>query len=605
MDKILSKKDYLLYKEAAVHWNDSILKSATKALFSPLSWLKGSIKKGLKKQQIKGLISQWEIEYMNAIKKVDLNTKSSEEENTEDENTEGENELNLKISEEDKTKLLSELNIEFDNIKTIHEVLSDLYTVTTIDDKLFNDSKNKITNKKINLDLFDDLYVNYKINLKIDYQIYDDPISVINQFITDLHLASHKSAKDFIKDSTKGDPKKYLEIKKSNCDKLYKLYSSIIDKINNIKPTSDDDSDDDTNESMAYNIILNEFYSNYTINEAGLLKKAVAKVRQAKDDLVSEMFPEEYMEKALSIPNIKELTKNNLNYIRLNQIKYEANYIIENSKNGDKDQGPELKKMFDLGIFNINDYFQDVIDIDNVNNKVTGKVDQQTQDNISSQYASVNDLQNMGITEVFTDSKFDKRKFYAFNGLFTGQIGKSSTVTIIMSPIDDYIIDNKGQKHFMFKLFGSYKYDKKTKKTIRINPFEILTSSTKIKNNFKDKEYSYYIALNNLRPGKSLPVFIYSNKGGFFMNDEIDTVENKKNDIINKTKNAKNSDEKIKSLTDEKSNIFKFKINQRFILSDDIIKNNKFPGLQLNDAKSSNNDIKARTNHENLMKIIY
>lgn len=69
--------------EAAVDWDKSALGMLLNTVVSPFAWLGKSIKKGYRKQQLKKLYLQWGIEYVKALRALDLNIENKDESETE------------------------------------------------------------------------------------------------------------------------------------------------------------------------------------------------------------------------------------------------------------------------------------------------------------------------------------------------------------------------------------------------------------------------------------------------------------------------------------------------------------------------------------------
>ena len=125
-------KESILISEKAVDWNKSALGILTGAVLSPLSWLTGSIKKGIKKSQLNGLAIQWGLEYVKALEALDKNVDVEQDAGVADEG-EGDTDTEttpvapvddkaFKITEESKPKLLESLKKEqayFDSINTV------------------------------------------------------------------------------------------------------------------------------------------------------------------------------------------------------------------------------------------------------------------------------------------------------------------------------------------------------------------------------------------------------------------------------------------------------------------------------------------------------
>lgn len=590
MKNLLTKEQLILITEKAVDWNRSALGLLTGAVLSPLSWLTGSIKTGIKKNQLNTLVMQWGLEYVNALKAFDTNvevkqstgveelengTSSNDEEETTDTNPAVQTDTQL--SPQDKITYLNTLTKELTEITTVHNLIAGMNKWVVIN----NDGG--LTQLKA------DIEKNYNFTdetiLKVLPHVKDDAVKNFNKYFDDANkfidlITSAQNANNFIASlklnvNDKEKFKTLLGTKLSDFTNIENIYTIAIESLKaKTQPAP-------TTESMIVEAKAFEIPKNVT-------------------DLLSK----EDLMKFKSTPDIKNKTLNKVNLKRLDTIKYEAQFILDKAKNDKNENVAELQKIWDLGIKNVNDYFQDVIDTDQVMSKVTANIDPKTKDVINKQQENITSLQKMNITETFpVGEKFDTSKLYGFDCNIIGQNNKVEHIVLLMSPTSQFVEKLDNQSFFWFKLLGGYKWDEKTNKTIRVNVFSKLTQNKKIINNFEQVESAYYMSLRNLRAtNKQSFVWIYSNTGKFFFNQDIIEDVNTVKDKIEAYKKDK-MDTTLVNLSND-ANLFRLKINQRFVINDADVNANKFPGIQMKDLKADNGFDKAKTNHDKFINII-
>ena len=665
MKNLLSKEQVYLLNEKAVDWDKSLLGVLTKGVLSPISWLTGSIKKGVKMKQLNNLVMQWGLEYVKALKNIDTNESEENISNDKDslqigkeyhyKNDKGELKkvkvislTNVVKTGDDKEFLtnddvigepikdkhvfivfqnkdgkylgvnptmsvliskilpLSEENIsnddkinKVDDLKILEKQKNNLIIIKNVLDKIlkwvsinndtgFTQIKKEIEQANIELDI--------NILSKIIPFIENKEITNINNYISIIEnfvktIKESTKANDFIKKLNiksnnyndfnifKNDFKNDITDRKNTLDKIINIYTLGIEYLNTL-------------ENNTENIDKNDIKESY--------------IKEAKEyklpKTVTELLPQEDLNKLKEIENIKTNTTKDINIKALDAIKYEAEYLITKAKDNKDENVLELQKTWDLGIKQINDYFQDVINVDKIMNQVKAQADNQLKTQIESTEDRIENLQKMEITETFeVGAKFNVKKLYALDCTIIGKQQKK--LILLVSPTSEFIEDIDGIKYFWFKLLGGYEWDKKQKKTIRVNIFENITTNKKIINNFEKVESSYYIALRNLRPTDTYSyMWIYSKTGKFFFNNKI--VQNT-DEVANELKTYKKDkfDASLKSLF-LIANLFKIKINQRFIVDDENIKLNKYPGIQLKDLIIDKDFDKAVDNHNKLLKII-
>lgn len=640
MRNLLSKKEVLIL-EQAVEWNKSALGMLTNAVLRPISWLKGSIKRGVKKQQINTLVKQWGIEYVKAIHEVD----KGEETSNSPEGFDSEPDI---LSDTDKTKLLPVIEKEFAALKAVKNDIQSIGTWTNIDtkNKEFAVIKAKPSIKtKINSNNLEDI-LNKSVNIKNIGDYKKDTITV-NTFLDSINKS--ETVRDFINHSKGiGYVNKAIKTFLIALDDLLDTYELVTAELKNeeigaskpdnatapqqnnktilktgdtIKYTKKDGSegvgkiDDQTGVNKGFvkikvgtaSFVIKKSQIKAKVNESYFIINEASEY--SLPARIENLLSPDDLERVKQIPDIKKKTYEHVNLIRLNTLLYEANYIINKAKtnankNDKDDQSTVLQRLWDVGIQNTNDYLQDVIDVQKVMSQVKGTTDANTKKQIEEDQVKLDDYQKMNITETFpVGQKFDINRLYAFDGIFTGQNGKAVKVLLLMSPTVEFVEDVNSAKFYWFKVFGAYRFNAKTNKVERYNFFTNITQNKEIIINFNNKENAYYMAFRNLRPSVNASnLWIYSNKGGFFFNNTLkNNVDDVKLDVLNYKRDT--FDKSTKEIA-KVSNVFKFKIEQRFVLDDEYVNLNKYPGIQLKDLKSDQGVDNAKLNHEKLLKYL-
>lgn len=530
-----------------VNWNQSALGILSKAILRPISFLTGSIKKGINSSQIDTLIKQWGMEYVNAIKRFDINEPEKKE--AEEKDTKEEKDLN----KDEVEKYIEKLKNEFNNIKKIKPLFNKIRNEKSLDEKneFFEKIQKEIISFEISFDII--LLVNDKVTIP-DSENLKSYIDFINSYI------------DIIKDS---DNIKHFISNNHGYDKVYNNLIKSINILNNLEDI--------------YDITINELTNWEEIKESYLIVESEYKLPED----IKSLFPEKYLDEIKSLDAKKEITKQ-VNTVRLNTIMYEANYIIDKVKGSKNDNSSKLQRKWDIGVQNINDYFQDVIDVESIMSNVSGNVDGGTKKKIERDQEKLNDLQNMKITEVFPPGEsFKEDNLYCFDCTISGTNKKRATQKLLLTPTPKFARKIDDTNYYFFKVFGGYSWDKANKKIVRENIFSNITSNQSMINNFKSDDNAYYIAFTDTRPNdKATNIYIYSNKGGVFYN----------NGVVN-TKDITDIDNFTKT-----GNIMKCSINQRFIIENENINNKIYPGINennINDIKGYKNAVK---NHQELIK---
>ena len=535
------KNNIVFENKGRVSWDQSVLGILTNAALRPISWLTGSIKKGIKKQQIETLVKQWGLEYVNAIKSVDTGeSKQAEEQDTKEEES---------ISKEDVKQLLNDISNQEQSLIEYKPLFKAFLQLKHIDTRNNEFNKLKQDLSQINVDFNSILELNKEVTIPNTEKIDD----YINKFKDKLkpYLES-TDVRDFI--NNVGGINKVSE--------HTKIVVRLLEEIEDI-----------------YDISKNHFESNEKYHI--ILESSAYKLPND----ITDIFPQSYLNEIKSLDKKDEITKA-VNTVRLNTIMYEANYIIEQSKEGKNVNSAELQKIWDIGIQNMNDYFQDVISVESIMSNVTGRVDGGTKETIEKDQQRLSDLQNMKITETFpVGESFDEKALYAFDCVITGQNKKRLTTKILLTPTPKFARDIEGQKYYFFRVFGGYSWDKGNKKTIRTNIFQNLTNNQSMINNFKSEDNAYYIGFVDTRPSdKGKNMYIYSNTGKIFHDNTVKEYA----DITDF-----NNFDKI-------GNIMKISINQRFIIETENIES--FPGITPNELTEIKGYKNSVTNHTLLIK---
>lgn len=730
MKHLLTREQIIPFNEAAVDRNKSALGLLTKAVISPLSWLAGSIKKGLKKRQMSALTMQWGIEYVNALRATDLKEEVKQEPEVEgntEEETVPEEIANpgFKITEENKPELIKTLTTESKYFSSLNNLVKGMSSWIVINNTAGYDTLKKalvaipeteitenldkilklIPNNKI-LDIqsvittFDEFCNDIKeIDLtafNTKYTIKDKEVlkkivteqltnynNINNAYTTAIKFVTDFKDKQTVETSIDLKVGTEYEYTKSNGEKTFvKLVSldhTMAPGEDKIYFTDDDkqlEPIEDKNIASAIYIGKDNKFSD-TVKPLPVVKSKLKTTKQIGESIsigynkrrmileadvaatatatppvpdpakptdktvnktpkksyklptkVEDLMDQEELTALEAIPDIKTTSFPKINFIRLDAIHYEANFLYQksvtqtaakNTKAGtpgvDEDSAMELKKVWDISIKNVNDKFQKVIDIEKVLAKVPiditkpGTIDEKSKAAITENEKQIDHLKAMGLTDTIPNNyefSKNKNKAFAFNCSFMGQNNKSKTRTLIISPTTDYIEKIDDKTYFWFKILGGYEYDDKTKKINRVNIFNGYTPNDKITKNFAGKDDAYYMVTRNLQvkmQNQIQYIYIYSNKGSFFYNNQIiPDITTVAEDIKSKYKKDK-FDDTIKAIAND-SNLFRIKVNQRFLIDDAFITGKKYPGITLDDLTKDAGFAAAKVNHDKFIEII-
>lgn len=555
-----------LINEKAVPWNKSALGILSNAVLRPISWLTGSIKKGINGQQINTLIQQWGMEYVNAIKRFDMPEKENSDE------------TNNNSTEEDLKDLdIEQLKRDFAIVKLQKPILQKIAKLKPLDAKNqeFIDIKSELVTNHNKVDLIKFTRSISNMNISTLPDKLEENVTNFNDFITKFETSA--DVMQFINNC--GGINKVYELLKTNIQRLDNIEDSYDIVINSLETSEDGDSEE-TNESLIFEASQYELPKN-----------------------IKDLFPETSLEILKQIPDIKTKITDKINTQRLDTIKYEAEFIINKVKSSKNDNSAELQRKWDIGIKNINDYFQEVIDTPKIMKSVTGDVDSGIKATIEQDQSKLTELQNMSITELFAvGQSFESNKLYAIDAEIIGNNGKKNKGVYLISPVNKYTVNVEGDNYFFFKIYGQYKWDKNNKTVERINFFKNITSAKSMISNFENDGNAYIMAFRNLRPGnKSNDAFIYSNTGKVFFNNAV--VDGKQ--LITDLDQFKGKDlaESIKNIS-KIGNTLKVLINQRFIIEDQPINENKYPGISKDSIIDDSGSKSAKSNHEIIIKTL-
>lgn len=546
--------------ERAVEWDESFMAAFSRGVANTFSWIGSSVKKGLQKRKINALVMQWGLEYVKALHDIDTGSKKTVDVDHETEELEPEErkkiDNNIKklidglSTGEFKSHFSNENILELDKVK---KYLDSLLTSIKYDEEPFkHEFVNLVNNDQDKIKKFNDLII---VIRNINEEVKND---------TELYNLMYKSFK--------GTLKPYSKIKPTESkNELNDFINSLIKDLSGIEY-------DKVSESYNYIVEASEF---------------------KLPNSVTELIDEEDLKELEKIEGIKEKATKNINFKTLDTILYEATYIIEKASKGKKEEtGSELKKIWDIGIKNINNYFQNVINVDKVMKTVKADgVDNDRKEEIKTQSDSIDMIPEMGLTKLSpTSASFKDKEFYAFNLDIIGKIGKKlKNAYLLVSPIEEYIVNIENKSYFFFKVFGQYKTDENNK-IIRLNPFEVLTNNKSCVNNFAKDENTYFLVFEKMMVSNKLSnIWVYSNKGSVFFDGGI---HENATDIEKELKNFKYRDWlKV-------GNVFRCYVNSRFLVDKNPDNLKKYPGLQIADALNNKFNDKAKANHELLVKYV-
>lgn len=606
---IIENKNKLIV-EKAVHWNQSLIGLLVNTILTPFTWLKNLTAPTV--GQIEVLSMQWGAEYVSAITQVIEEEQGKETSETSDEN-EDIDDKSLIYDDEIYTtnnKYLEKLNTLKNNLQEIfndqtkediyktYEKVNNLHLINTINS---NEFKNFIefvyTDNNV---YFEDIIKEYPYDEKIK-PILENISKIEKNIITKATEPAYKDKK-FIND---------INIKITELSNIYKdLNEKIKTKSEEILKQQDDENQ--TSEKLINNF-LNNNNNLKLITEINAKDSVKSGINKAKDTIkavtstkkpelpsdVKGLMSQELLDVAKLIKDIKNKTSKKINYASLNTLRYEANYLMNKSE----DNKDKLQHAFESNLLNVNNYFQDVIDTKNVMSKATGTVDANTEKEIGTLQESFDEISGLKIKGIKEGSKFVLGEVYAFQSIITSAAKKNTQCVLFLTPLFSSVGPYNAKGVFRFKFLGAYKYDKKTTKISKINPFINSVVSSKLSGLIKNGLINVdTLIFSGLRPGSSVYSILCVNdkknkqSNSFIYGDDVLSI-----DGILATDISSNKDKTISKSLEKlalKNTTIKIKIQQRYDVSMEEIEKGTYPELDkdkidLNSKKTSNivNDV--------------
>ena len=648
MGRLLNREQVYLISEKAVDVSQSASGVLANLAMKPISLLIGSIKKHYRKQQLDALIMQWAGEYAKAVK-PELEEKPSGEPvsaqdatDTEVASSSGEipniddvTKIPADQPEVATKNIIAELQKDIASLSKIQAMVKKLPSNGIMDDTIFRQFKKEFGELET---LYFEEYMNdlKGVVAQEDLDAINANIKTYNTFIEALYNAPNAAKVKQVFQST------FKQVYQSKLDEIKIVLVKINQQLKTVlyvlqqkeqKPAEQKPAEQQTDtaatpqaEPKAGDAIQTQgtflpvrgdkgrmvstnpaktgkTNASFSFGEHfQLLTEAKYVIPREPNELISEIDLSQLVKEN---PKIKEEATKRVNLKRLDILLYEAQFILNKTRTSGAADKPgetnaDLQRVWDIGIKKINDYFQSVIDVDSVMKQVKPEADQKKKDQLVKDEAQISNLENMNITEVFkVGEKFDPNKVYAFDCTVTGI--KSITTTLLVSPTTKFVDDNSDTTQYWFKLLGAYRYDEKSKKTMKINIFKSIVSNQKIINN----NTYHYLAMRNLRPSTNSGsyAFLYSNFGNIYYNNE----EYKDTAVISKeltdlAGQGKFSD-KAKNLM-KTGNSLRIKMHQRFFVDDKDIQAGKFPGIDAGKINDDKNIDKSKKNNQLLMDIL-
>lgn len=586
---LLKRNDAVSVYEKAVSWNDSVLGGTSKGIFNAFSWIGSNIKKGLQKRKINSLVMQWGLEYVKALNAFDtgkevVNSFDTEEETTTDEpastTLEGDNleSFNILYSLfEPLAKEGGEFKKHFSNstmigLKNLQTYLDDLLTKIHFDSDVFEKRLKDLLAIYPNDKVLTQFNILNKVIIELGENINED---------TDLYQRLQSLFPSML-DKYVPTESKLPELKKNmgamvlnSVDVIFNYLNGIKKTLNTTKPIQPVTTkpEEPTTESIKFDMLLEA--KEFEIPES-----------------VTQLFPKEKLEVFEKVDGIKEKTLPKINIKTLDTLAYEAAFVINKAKSGKNKEATadELQRLWDLGIKNINNYFQNVIDTDKVMRSIkTGEIPTDIKSKIEATTEAIDLIPKLGLLPLSpTNIAFKNKELYSFNINLIGQNGKKiKNAYILLSPMAELKEEATGTTYFWFKLFGQYSVNAKGE-IVRINLFNGLTNSKSIVDNFNNVENAYIVCFESLKVSNKMNnMWIYSNKGGTFFDGKVYKDSNEIIDDITRLT--------IKDWL-KLGNIFRYYVNSRLAVDKQNLK--RFPGIQEKDLIDETSSANAKKNHD-------
>lgn len=651
MGRLLNRDQVYLISEKAVDVSQSASGVLANLAMKPISLLIGSIKKQYRKTQLDALIMQWAGEYAKAVKpeleeKPDAQVLPDQQQPGEETGAEDTGEKIPNI--EDKVEIpkdqpevatknvIEELQKDIATLSKIHEIMKKLPDNGVMDDNVFKQFKQQFGELET---LYFEEYMN-ELKNDIAQQDIDAIIANIktyNTFIEALYNAPNAAKVKQVFQST------FKQVYKSKLDeiklvliKIRQQFNAILQVLQSKQPKPEDQQNQQTTTPApaaeqqpaakpkpeipqvkpdkktgkyprGHHPNTRKNWARPTENFSfaeymQMIKEAKYVIPREPNDLIPEMDLQRLLQEN---PKLKQEATARVNLKRLDILLYEAQFVLNKTRQNTEAGKPgntnaDLQRVWDIGIKKINDYFQSVIDVDAVMQKVKPVEDPKVKERITADEAQITNLENMNITDVLkVGEKFDPNRVYAFDCTITGI--KSISTTLLVSPTTKFVDEDSDTTQYWFKLLGAYRYDEKSKKIIKLNIFKNLVSNQKLINSTSYQ----YLAMRNLRPSTNSGsfAFLYSNFGNiYFNNEEYKDTSIISKDLVDLAGQGKFAD-KAKNLM-KTANSIRIKMHQRFYVNDADIQNKKFPGIDASTVNDDKNIDKAKKNNQLLMDIL-
>lgn len=620
--------------EKAVSWDKSLLGRTTSGAVGLFSMLKGKIKGSLNQAKMKSLVKNWGIEYLRALKSVEQGLPApdlSDDHNPLDIDTDDTSALTLPSQNKSIDK--SVLNQEIDKISKSKKILESIKKAIesckawAIVDNTVGYNAILTGLKPVLKDIQpDDLIVFSEFLIdKADQDQADVDIEYILKLIN-LFNKSGSTVQDFRsvldpKIKTKPEFKQKIDDTIILFQKIIGFHDDAIVFIQNFLMLLDslnelekDNSKTDEITKRDQNLI--KYFTNQNVKHMGQygeqIKDYMDKVGgKLNESLIIEAKGQNLdkwiisivdgidLEQFEKIPDIKNKTLEKMDFKMLDIIKYQANFILDklqNNKDAEKSSYQDVKKVWELGIKQLNQLFQDVIDTDKVMQNVKADVpNAEIVSQLQSADKATDKLKSFycDIALPPTGGQFKSKDLYLFNiNILTYKGTKITDKYIALSPLAELIEETNGVTYYWHKVFGQY--DIINGQIQRQNLFDGISGSISLVNNFNDQDNSYFIAFERQAVSKSYTkTYVYSNKASIFWKNKVyKTMTKEAQTVI-----TSNKDQALKF-----GGIFQIKINARYLI--DSQKITEYPGVEPVDLKSEKFVDQAKINHEEQIKLL-
>jgi len=633
-DQIRKLVESELIQERTVNWDKSLMGRTTNGVLGLFSMMKGKIKASFNQAKMKSLVQNWGVEYLRALQSVEKNLPAPDA-------SDGANPLEVDREEvahivDSKLVDKAELNAEKAKIAKTKKALETLLKAvqstkswgSVNNDQGWSKMIESTKNELIKLDgddlsVFSAFLIDPKEQASADVLI-ESVLKVVDAFKKEGASVQQFKQSIGMKEPNGSNKSFFTEAIEKLVESLQKLISMhddasvfiqnwlmVADSMADLEKTPNDLEkikvrDQNlikyfTGQSVKhldqYGNLIEDYMSKVgaKLNERLILEAKGVKIEKWIEEIVDGVDLEAFANE----PDIKKRTLEKIDFKMLDIIKYQANFILDkisNSSGPEKSQLPEVKKTWELGLKQLNQLFQDVIDTDKVMQNVKPDVaSSEVKAQLKEADSAIDKLKKFNIDEALPASggKFISNRLYLFNiNIQTYKGAKITNKFIALSPLAELIEETDGQTFYWHKVFGQYDVINGTIQ--RQNLFEGITASTSLINNFDGQENSYFMAFERQAASKSYsPVYVYSNKGSIFWGTKI---------FKELSTGAKSTISKAKDQQFKLGPVFNFKINARYSIENDKIQN--FPGVDQLDLKSEKFVDQAKKNHSELLTLL-